>query len=215
MDSWGCTTLDNYNSKVERTNKYKPLLLDMANFVQNILVEYKKVDPSFKWFLNDGSLLGAHRSGKMVKHDYDFDFGIYYTKDKMSKLSKFLEDRLGGTNYKSLIIDNYAHKIEVWDPAHGIHSTVAPRFFNVIMDLQLFTVDPEDNNSVMVQYFRINNKDNNRYKKEWFDNMRTIEFEKFEYPCVSDPESFLKVTYGYIGENAVFNKETGKYEKSK
>lgn len=212
LDSWGCITEENYSSKVERTNKYKPLLLDMANFVQKALVKYRdQEDKDFKWFLNDGSLLGAFRTGSMIKHDYNFDFGIYYTKDRLVLLNDFLKKELQETNYECLIIQDYAYKIEIWDPTHGVHSKVAPRFFNVILDLQLFADDPENESQVKVQYFRVNNKDDGKYLKKWFQELKVIKFENYDYPCVSNVESFLKVTYGYIGDNALWDEESGKY----
>lgn len=149
----------------------------------------------------------------MIDHDYDFDFGIYYTKDKLVELNDFLTEQLKDTPYETLVIDSYAHKIEIWDPTHGVHSDVAPRFFNVIMDLQLYADDKEDDEIVRIQYFRTNDKDINNYKKEWFQNIKTIEFEDLDFPCVSEPEEFLNETYGYIGKNAIFDEVSGKYKK--
>ena len=212
LDSWGCVTHENYNDKVERTNMYKPLLLKMATLVNTELLKYQRhVDSNFKWFIADGTLLGAYRDGRMITHDYDFDFGIYYSRDKLVQLHGYLEEQLKDTNYKCKLVESYSYKIEIYDPSHGVHSDVAPGFYNVIMDLQLYADDPDREDLVRLQYFRETNKVTNEYKKVWVMNTGTIKFEGYWFPCVSNPEAFLTVTYGYIGPDAVYDKDSGKY----
>lgn len=213
IDSWGCTTKENYDTKVERTTKYKPELLTMANLVNKHLKAFYTDNPTFRWFLADGTLLGAYRTGKMIKHDYDFDFGVFSTKEMLTKLYNYLSKVLEPTAYECKLVDSYADKIEVWDPKSGIHSDVAERFFNVIMDLQLYTVDPDDDNLVVINYFRQKAKVDKKYKREWFNKMSVIEFEGFVYPSVSFCKEFLEVTYGYLGEDARYDPDTDQYYK--
>jgi phosphorylcholine metabolism protein LicD len=210
MDSWNCVTKENLNEKIQRTEKYKPLLLKMVIHVQDILAEYKKLHPDFGWFLSDGSLLGALRDGKIIPHDYDADMGIIHNPESLSDLYEFIKKNLD-TNYLCKIIATYSYKIEVYDPSSGIHSDVAADFYNVIMDLQLYSIDPLNPDNMIIHYYK-DNFNNNVYKTEWFMPFGKILFEGFEFPCPKEPIKFLEENYGYIGaDNAEYDKTTHKY----
>ena len=214
LDSWGCITNININEKIERTAKYKQSLLCMANNVQEILIDYQKENHSFKHFLMDGSLLGAHRNGKMIEHDYDFDFGIYFgdNVDKLMELYEFIKKRLYDYNhYECKLINTYSHKIEIYDPSLGVHSEVAEDFYNCIMDLQLYKIDENNKDILRIQYFKDDYHKRCNFQKEWFFPLSTILFENYTYPCANNPEKVLTEIYGYIGPNAIFDKTICKY----
>ena len=70
--------------------------MELVKVTNNILNEYSKI-ADIKWFIMDGSLLGAYRNNKMVAHDYDFDFGLYCSKDEPDQedllwMNSFIED---------------------------------------------------------------------------------------------------------------------------
>lgn len=214
LDSWGCITNANINEKIERTTKYKQALLLMVNDVQQILVEYQKQNNLFRYFLMDGSLLGAYRTGKMIEHDYDFDFGIYFdNNEKLTELYEFIKSKLPNynINYECKLLNTYSHKIEVFNPSYGTHSDVADDFYNCIMDLQLYMEDSNDDSIIRIQYFKDNYNMRCNFQKEWFFPLSTIPFENYEYPCANNPEKVLTEIYGFIGTNAVFDMETCKY----
>jgi phosphorylcholine metabolism protein LicD len=214
LDSWSCTTSQNIDEKIKRTTKYKKPLLEMANHVHKILSDYKQLNTNFDFFLMDGTLLGASRDGQMIRHDYDFDYGVYLTdKIKLNDLSDFVNTRLNDT-YVCKLVNTYALKIEVYEPVHGKHSEhIADDFYNVILDLQLYLDDPNDCTMLKVQYFKDDNINKYNLKKEWFFPTKQIMFENYMYPCPNDPLKVLTEIYGYIGHGAVFDKSTGKYKQ--
>ena len=81
-------------------------------------------------------------------------FSPEWVVDFQRNLQARLERRLPGTEYLSRVVDSYAHKIEVYDPAHGSfplnsgqmggEKYGSARYHHVSVDLQLHVEEVED-----------------------------------------------------------------------
>ncbi len=99
----------------------------LAKVCENILNNFHKDDKSlYPYFIENGTLLGAMRSGKFIPHDDDFDFAILLNSEfsdakgiseEMDSLLAELQSKLPSP-YKSRRVSTYADKIEVYDPSH-------------------------------------------------------------------------------------------------
>lgn len=226
IDSWGCVTNENKTEMIERTNKYKKNLIDMAVTIKNIVGKYIDVNcdkdkTKLYFFLSDGTLLGAHRDGKMIEHDYDFDYGIMTTLDTMHNLFDFIEKELcmhnktNGTDYITRIISDYSNKIEILDRSCGTYLTNVGEWYNVAVDLQLMCEKSDNPELIETQYFRDKYNEKTIHNKKSILPLGTITFENNIFPCPGDVKAYLEENYGCLEKGAVFDKELCKYIKPK
>ena len=227
FDSWGLTNPDTIESYRERTKKWKPTQLKL---VQEVLDVLKTLTPNkttkFRpvWFISDGSLLGAFRTGKMIDHDYDFDFGICFVhedgtvadlkdcKTEVETVGALLTEVLGK---KYLVITNgtdYSYKIEVLDESSGVlpQAGASQKWYNAMVDIQAWY--SPDGKSVTYAYFRDGITDDIIVDVSNVLPLTEIQFESLTFPCPKEPKTVLTAIYGYIGTPAKYNKETKKYE---
>lgn len=225
-DSWGLTNPKSIESYRERTKRFKPYLLKMAKHVHELL-QNLPTNTGLKpvWFLIDGTLLGAYRTGTMIEHDYDFDMGICFLHEDGTVAN--LEDCKRGIDrvgaYLSEVIDdkytvatnkaNYAYKIEVDEESTGKFvrkDGTSAGWSNVNLDIQ--GCYSPDGNKFKFAYFRDGIADAIHLEVENVLPLSEIQFESMTYPCPKETKVCLEAIYGYIGTPAKFNKETKKYE---
>ncbi len=224
LDSWGYTTPETLEARRERTKKWKPALLELAEQVHQAMLQFKP-DPQSKlkaqWYISDGSLLGAFRNGAMISHDYDFDYGICFlteeghvanceeSKTQLHSVADHLSSSLD-KKYTILPRDGFAFKIEIYQESSGVHWDNKGKWYNVHMDLQM-CFSP-DQNKFIYAYFRDDYNDYIDIKVSDVIPLCDIEFESKRWPCPCKPENYLKGVYGYIGTPAKYNSVTRKYE---
>lgn len=204
---YGNITVSNYDYAVSQTKKYKILRLKLSKIVGDILLEKKH-----EYFIEGGTLMGAHRDGTMIAHDDDFDYGIVcpnfstrydFLNDLQELFSKKLPD-----GYESRVVSSYSTKIEIYQPTHGNYHFRDTDYHNVTIDLTLFTLDEDKKNYLLLH----SDYNHLRFPVDTLFPLKQIEYEGIDYPAPCDPKRFLEVYYGYIGPGAIFNKETGYYE---
>ncbi len=230
LDSWGLTTPESIKTCRERSKKWRPHLLRMARHVHETMILYKP-DPERdlrpKWFMMDGSLLGAYRSGKMIEHDYDFDFGLcFLIKDscevanleqcrkEIPKLFRYLTKTLD-TLYTTVLTSDYSYKLEVYQESSGIHFNRKGLWdhipwYNVHMDMQIYY--STDQKKFKIAYFKDDFSDFFDIGISSFFPLSQIDFESLTWPCPKDPKAVLTAIYGYLGTPAKYNPKTRKYE---
>lgn len=205
LNSWGTVTLENRERSVQNTEKYKPERIFIANKVKELL---NSMNPNPIWFIEAGTLMGAFRNGKMIPHDDDFDMGVLGDDNELDRIYNFFKDNIKEP-YKIRKITTYCKKIEVYNPESGVFNlTETENYHNVSLDLTLF-IDMKTH--VQQQYFK-NETCDFKYDLESIIPTKEIEYEGYMFKCPNDPEKFLTSAYGYIGPNAIFDFETGKYK---
>ncbi len=224
LDSWGYTTPETLEAHRERTKKWKPALMELAEQVHHAMLQFQP-DPQVKlkpqWYISDGTLLGAFRNGTMISHDYDFDFGLCFLtgdgcvagleecKTQLGPVAAHLSSILD-KKYTILPRDDFSFKIEIYQESSGVHWDNKGEWYNVHMDLQLcFSPDQK---KFVYAYFRDNYGDYIDIKVSDVIPLSDVEFESKRWPCPSNPKNYLTGVYGYIGSPAKYNSETRKYE---
>ncbi|MEM7532752.1 MAG: hypothetical protein AAF639_11295, partial [Chloroflexota bacterium] len=166
FDSHGLVTPESLEACRERSKKWRPAVVTMGKRVHDSIMSYKP-DPETGLrpvcFLMFGSLLGAYRSGKMVEHDYDFDFGLCFffedsgkmanceqSREELVKLHQHMIETLD-ESYTILLHNDYSCKLEVVQKSSGIHFYRYEPWYNVVTDIQIFYTN--DQNKFEIAYF--------------------------------------------------------------
>lgn len=205
LNSWGIVTLENREASIKNTEKHKSERLFLANKVKELL---NSIEPKPIWFIEAGTLMGAFRNGKMIPHDDDFDMGLLGSDEELDRVYNYLKKRIDKP-YLIRKITSYCKKVEIYNPESGVFNlTETENYHNVSLDLTLFT---DEGTYVKHQYFK-NHLCNWKYDLNWIVPIKEIDYEGYKFNCPNDPEKFLTEVYGYIGSNAIFNFETGRYE---
>ena len=112
------------------------------------------------------------------------------------------------------VVTSYACKLEVYLPEFGKYPLRGEDFHNVTCDITIIApIAGDDNHLIMLHmnYLQFEL----RVRRE--DLLPTIKdgilYEGYKYNCPAKTEDFLKSTYRYLGTNARFNSDTGKYIK--
>ena len=178
---------------------------------------HDNVLPNIKqpYFIENGTLLGAWRNRKFIKHDDDFDYGILIEdeiKDKniIIEIFNHIKKNLN-KKYECRLITTYADKIEVYDPSWGNYK-LSPKYEGA--DYHYVTID-------LQFYKRI---DENHYQPMYYINpfnalvdvrlilpTRQIMLENEMFPAPFKIREFLTQYYGSLDPKAKYNSETGKY----
>lgn len=207
LNSHGNITEENYKKCLAETRLYGPKRVVAAKAVLKAL-EPKKSE--FQVFLDAGTLLGAHRNGKMLPHDDDFDLGIYTPdEESMMPLLESLKAVLDETlpeQYEARMVYSYCKKVEVYQPQFGKYPLRDTDYHNVTVDITPYVDDGDGNLSMPhCNYGWFSTR------KENILPLSSIVYEGETFPAPYNTEKFLTDLYGYIGENAVYNPETKKY----
>lgn len=202
-----------------------------------VAIEVSKILDELKacYFLDSGSLLGAHRSKELIANDDDFDFGIYFERDiyESRKLLKRVYSKLSDiipNQYQCRILTfskDYADKIEIFDPAFGNYQLEGDlyngaNFHHVTCDIQLyFRAIIETRETIKISHLQTL-EDNILPSVLCLMEkipLETISKEKgrfckyeFNAPIYENRLKLLKNIYGSISEKAKYNKKTKKYE---
>ena len=84
----------------------------------------------------------------------------------------------------------------------------ANSFHNVTVDLTMMCMQ-DDNHSVTHTHTTLLNRN---FRGDMIFPVVPIDYEGFSFPAPQLTEAFLQMCYGYLGRNAVFNRETNLYE---
>ena len=187
-------------------NKYGNHRLKLAVFLRDkILPLIKNTN-----FIENGTLLGAWRNKKFINHDDDFDFGILI--DDMTEIKVIFDIIKNNISkcYHCRLIENYSHKIEVYDPAFGKFTLTGNGYYNsdfhyVTLDLQFYL---KQDNIYKCLYYRYPQK---KIEKNIIIPTQKIELESELFNCPNNIEKFLKINYGCLDKNVKYCEKTGMY----
>lgn len=222
----GTITHDNYAERCAQTARYKPYRIALSRHVVNVLDRLDVV-----YSLDGGNLLGAWRSGTMLPHDDDFDL-VAYTADITSESShdekraylEILADRIEpllDDRTRVRVVTSYCYKLEIYRPEYGVYpfSTTAyggvrvhTDYHNVCCDLTLLL--PLRKCPDLLQ-FEHSAHAHLKNQAKHFLPLSSIEYEDYTYNAPHSAEGYLRDMYGYLGPNAVYDKETGLYVENR
>ncbi len=162
-----------------------------------------------RYFLDSGTLLGLWRDGALIENDDDFDLGVLvdesaFSNEWLADLHSTLDRGLHSTPYETRVVDTYAKKVEVFDPAHGAFVLEGDRyegsdFHHVTVDVQPFV---HSGLGVTIPHW---NYSGCYIPAATFEPFGKITFANMEWPIPLNPMGFLTALYGYIGHGAVFD----------
>jgi phosphorylcholine metabolism protein LicD len=166
-------------------------------------------------FIENGTLLGAWRNQKFIKHDDDFDFGILIDNlDEIGYILKTIKDKLS-ENYECRHVNVFTEKIEIYEPKFGHFQLEGPNyrkefFHYVTCDLQFYL--KQDNGVYRCLYY-VRDSNQKIIDRSIIEPLGEILLEGEIFPCPNNVEELLKIEYGYIGLNAEFCQETQSYKE--
>ena len=201
---------NNYKKEDAGCDIYGKQRLELALYLKNNILPYIKNE----WFIENGTLLGAWRNGKFIKHDDDFDIGILLnSKEDINHLYSTINNKLLNSKYKARLIDTYSSKIEIFDESYGKYTLIADKynssnFHYVTLDLQ-FYIKNEIGFYEKLYYISPVNK---IFNKDILLPTSTIKLENEIFNAPNNIELFLQQIYGSIDMNASYNSKTGLYE---
>jgi hypothetical protein len=198
---------NNYKNCDAGNDIYGKYRLELAVFLRdNILNNIKN-----KWFIENGTLLGAWRNNKFIIADDDFDIGMLIdNKEDIPKIYNYIKNLLP-KKYDCRIIYNYCNKIEVYEPKYGNYILQGSTYNK--SDYHYVTID--------LQFYL---KNDNKYKQLYFIRpfdinfnqdillpLKEITVENEIFPCPNKTEELLIINYGSLDPNAKYSKNTGLY----
>jgi len=211
----GTINKNNYLEACKMTAKYGPLRVKLSLTLTQILSQLNLI-----WAIDSGTLMGAWRDGKMIRHDDDFDLVVYnpsiLDSDPDSTKHQYLNDLLQQIQpllpspYQARVVTTYCKKLEIYDPTKGNYAFRDNNYHNVTCDLTLLIHKTPE----MLQ-FQHSCQQHIQIPTTSFLPLSTITYEGYNYKCPGSPEGYLQANYGYLGPNAVYNKKTGFYELKK
>lgn len=169
--------------------------------------------PTWDWFIENGTLLGAYRSGRFIPHDDDFDFGILVSDDvTMFRMEEEIRARLPAP-YEVRRVSSYADKLEVYDPGSGSYVLDAPGyggadFHHVTVDLQFHM---QELDMCRCLYYRAGNGGDWVFPLDLVLPLSRLDLEGETFPAPCKVRELLTHRYGCIEEGAVLDGDTGKY----
>jgi len=200
-------TIDQKETIIKNTKKYKSYRVKLACLLRDLFQQY---DISF--FIEGGTALGAYRKGEMIPHDDDFDYAVIGTEELLIDLEKKLLNKLP-KEYKVRMVTTYCKKLEIYEPKFG--KTMLDKntdFNNITVDFLLYKDHPDDSNCLQMQYFR-RPYHKSKFPKEIIFPLSETKFENEWFPCPNNQLEFLKIYYGYLGEDSYFDPYTNLYRK--
>lgn len=201
---------NNYKKTGAGNNIYGKERMVLAVFLRDSVFSYL---PN-TIFIENGTLLGAWRDSTFIAHDDDFDYGILIeSRDEIPIILEAIRDSLQD-RYSCRLIDSYADKIEIYEPLFGSYKLEGPSYNNtnyhyVTVDLQFYLKQYSG------QYRCLYNIANSiSIDRSVIEPLGEIQLEGELFKCPNKIEEFLKIHYGYLGEDAVYSEETKLYKKN-
>lgn len=205
LSSWGDVTSDNEQKVITDNIKLHPLRIELLKTLSRIFNS-----DNIGYWIDQGTLLGSYRNGKFIARDSDVDLAIA-NKEHFKRLPELLNDQLPSEYewYKKQREGTNGFCVELKDGGVCEGSFLGREYSwkSVGCDIGFYREEKDH----YVQEYNLFSVDTFLIPKETLFPLGAIEFEGNSYPCPNKVKDYLEIEYGYIGENAVYDRETDRY----
>ena len=199
---------NNYKNINAGCDKYGKFRLKLALYLRDKILT--KINN--KYFIENGTLLGAFRNQQFIPHDDDFDFAILIDSiDEIKSIYNLINSNLN-SDYKCRIIDSYSNKIEIYEPKYGKYNLAGPKYNNsdyyyVTIDLQFYLKKNKDTYIILYHIY----PEPREIDTNIILPLSKIKLENEIFNAPNKVEEFLKLNYNSLDPNAKYSNKTGKY----
>jgi phosphorylcholine metabolism protein LicD len=208
LSCWGEVTTENEQEVIAANRKLHPQIEELLSVLSDILNTAK-----IEYWIDQGTLLGAYRHGKFIARDSDADIAIR-NEEHFEALSELLESKLPSV-YGWEIKNHHCRGYRIWLKTGGtFNGTFEGRDIQwplVCCDVMFYQYNEED--KTYVQQYQGFGVETSFIPETVIFPLDQIEFEESMYPCPARVEKYLEIQYGYIGENALWDREINKWIK--
>jgi len=206
LSCWGDVTTENEQQVIASNLKFHPQRIKLLEMLSEILCSN-----NIEYWIDQGTLLGANRNGKIIKRDCDVDIALA-NEEQFVILPKIFDTNLPAeydwyrkgsqcTGFNVYLKDGGICEGEFNGRKYSWKQISCDIAFYAFKEIeQVFFYD--------YKWFSVNKF---LFPKEVIFPLRNIEFEGKQHPCPNQIEEYLKIQYGYIGDNAVYDATTDRY----
>lgn len=205
LSSWGEVTSENEQQVIAANLTLHPLRIELLEVLTEILNSN-----NIEYWIDQGSLLGAYRNGKLINRDCDVDMAMC-NDDHFSEIPRILNETLPEKyNWnKKKREGTKAYNVYFQDGGlcEGSFNGKEYSWQNVSCDIAFYKKE----NGCYIQEYKLFSVDTFLIPENTLFPLSSIKLHDKSYPCPNKTEEYLKIQYGYIGENAVYDPETDRY----
>ena len=209
LSCWGEVTTENEQEVIAANRRIHPQIGQLLSVLSDILSSAE-----IEYWIDQGTLLGAHRNGKFIARDSDADIAIR-NEDQFESLHELLKHKLPNA-YGCERKGSHCKGYRIWLKAGGyFKGTFDGREIQwplVACDAMFYRYNGPD--KTYVQQYQGFGVDTFFFPEAVIFPLGQIEFEGSMYPCPARTEDYLTIQYGYIGEGATWDPGTDRWVKS-
>ena len=205
LSTWGDVTSENEQKVITDNIELHPLRIELLKTLSRIFNS-----DSIEYWLDQGTLLGAHRNGKIIARDSDIDLALANS-EHFNNLPELLEDQLPSKYawYKKPREGTNGFCVYLKDGGMCEGSFMGRKYSWESISCDIGSYQKENNH--YVQEYPLFSVDTFLIPTDVLFPLGSIEFEGKSYPCPNKVKKYLEIEYGYIGENAVYDRDTDRY----
>ena len=167
--------------------------------------------------IENGTLLGAWRSGKFIPHDDDFDIAMFFEDDAKSQLEDLREKikSLLPSPYDVRLITTYTDKFEIFDASYGSYiynpsfrspDPDAPKYPSMVYHHVTVDIQPYQRIGDVYRSLYRNHPRLIDYHIDDVFPLGSISLEGKEFQALRNVVSVLKSVYGSLSTKAKYDK---------
>ncbi len=186
LSCWGEVTTDNEQEVIAANRKIHPQIRELLSVLSDILNTAK-----VEYWIDQGSLLGAYRSGKFIARDSDADIAIR-SEEQFESLLPLLSSELP-TAYGCEAKGSHCKGYRIWLKAGGtFKGSYEGREIEwplVACDAMFYQYDAQD--ETYVQQYEGFGVDRCSFPESVIFPLGQVEFEGVMYPCPARVKEYL------------------------
>ena len=193
--------------------KHKEVYIDLIKLTNDCLKE-----SGVTYMVEQGTLLGAFRNGKIIPHDHDIDFAIIGSEEQQfERVAEVFKNRvkLPYIYYTKDNGNSKQHKIVHQDLRLDslLGCEEDKDLYLASVDIYLFEENKEENCYQHLTWSKAAGFATISQQKSLIFPLKTIEIEGITVPCPNLIKEHLESIYNYLGEDCYYDYEEHIYKK--